>query len=285
MDPDLNSIFSDSNYQLLDFGDGEKLERFGEALVRRETPSVYGTRSLNADWARAELRCKLDGQSRSWEGSADKDWQVQFGKLKFQLKPTPTGQVGVFPEQATNWSWIEQAGLDFAGLKALNLFGYTGGTTMALANRGAEVVHCDSAKSVVSWARANADLSGQAESTIRWLVEDAMTFVQREIKRGNRYDIVVADPPSFGRGPKGELWKIQNDFGMLLDQLNQLTKPQVRMILISCHTPEYNEAELRNMVTKRFGLKRRDGESFTLSIPAINGKQLESGCCFRWYDI
>lgn len=273
-----------NQYRLVDFGENEKLEMFGGTIVRRETPSAIGVKASQADWARAQLSYHSKQNTASWAGQANDDWHLQFGQSCFSLRTTPTGQVGLFPEQAINWSWIDQLPIDISGSKALNLFAYTGGTTLALAHRGAEVVHCDAAKSVVNWARKNADSSGLKEAPIRWIVEDALTFVGREIKRGNRYQIVVADPPSFGRGPGGETWKMERDFERLVDGLSELTGDQTQLILISCHTPEFSHFDLKSAIAGSFGLGSNQGESFELAIPASNGKSLASGQCFRWFN-
>ena len=273
-----------NQYRLVDFGGNEKLEMFGGTIVRRETPSAAGVKASAADWSSAQLSYRSKQNNSSWVGDADDDWHLKFGQSRFSLRTTPTGQVGLFPEQAINWSWIDQLPIDLSGSKALNLFAYTGGTTLALAHRGAEVVHCDAAKSVVNWARKNAASSGLEQAPIRWIVEDALTFVGREIKRGNRYQIVVADPPSFGRGPGGESWKMKRDFQRLVDGLSQLTGDETQMILISCHTPEFSHNDLKSSVSGSFRLGGNPGESFELTIPASNGKSLVSGQCFRWFE-
>lgn len=271
-------------YQLLDFGGNEKLELIGGKIVRRETPSGPGLKTPGAIWNSAELTYKSKHSNPHWDGKPDVDWSMAFGPNRFDLRQTPTGQVGVFPEQAINWRWIEQLPIELSGIKALNLFAYTGGTTLALAQRGAHVVHCDAAKSVVNWARSNAANSGLQDAPIRWIVEDALTFVGREIKRGNKYQIVVADPPSFGRGPGGESWKIQRDLRTLIQGLAQLTGDDARMILISCHTPELDHHDLRSIASKSFRLGDNPSESFELRIPASSGKSLASGQCFRWFN-
>jgi len=273
-----------NQYRLVDFGGNEKLEVFGGAIVRRETPSASGLKAAGVDWSSAQLSYRSKQSSASWTGVAEDDWHLQVGQSRFSLRTTPTGQVGVFPEQAINWSWIDQLPIDLSGSKALNLFAYTGGTTLALAHRGAEVVHCDAAKSVVNWARKNAASSGLHEAPIRWIVEDALTFVEREIKRGNRYQIVVADPPSFGRGPGGESWKMKRDFQRLVDGLGKLTGDETQLILISCHTPEFKHHDLKSSVSRAFPIEVNGGESFELGIPASNGKLLVSGQCFRWFE-
>ena len=176
-------------------------------------------------------------------------------------------------------------------MKAINLFGYTGGTTMALAQRGAAVTHVDAAKSVVNWARENAQQSNLADAPIRWIVEDAVRFLNREIKRGNRYDIVVADPPSFGRGPKNEVWKIQRDLDQLVSLFNQVTEGRCQMLILSCHTPEFTPERLREVVMSEMSIVGGDHRAFQMSIPVsgdgnATSKQkpnrLYSGSCFRW---
>ncbi len=279
--------FDSTQYRLIDFGEEQKLESFGGVVVCRETPSALGIKGDRKVWDTAHLTCGRDGKlinvNRVWEGSGKSDWTTRFGSFEFELRQTPTGQVGIFPEQATNWSWIHNLPMELSGLKALNLFGYTGGSTMALAARGAEVVHCDAAKSVVNWARSNARRSGLENAAIRWIVEDAMTFVRREIKRGNKYHIVVADPPTFGRGPSGESWKIQRDFEKLLIGLSQLTFDQCSMLLFSCHTPEFDHHQLASLVNDTFTVKTNQLESFRLTIPSTSGKVLPSGHCVRWF--
>jgi 23S rRNA (cytosine1962-C5)-methyltransferase len=270
------------NYKLIDFGESEKLESFGGTIVRRETPAAIGLRDNVDLWSCPQLRGKQAGTGYRWIGETPSPWYLDTGSFRLQLKPTPTGQLGVFPEQAENWDWIAHCPLELKDLRALNLFAYTGGTTLALANRGVQVTHVDAAKSVVNWARANSQDSGLNESPIRWIVEDAMTFVQREIKRGNEYDIVVADPPSFGRGPKKELWKIQHDLEDLVDSLSQLASERFKMILLSCHTPGIDHDTLAALVNNAFNFRSGDVENFELSLSTDNGKQLPSGDCVRW---
>lgn len=276
-------MFEPTEYQLLDFGDHEKLESFGGVIVRRQTPSATGKRGRQTRWGEAEVEYVHHNQRLRWQGQPPERWQVRFQNRKFELRLTPTGQLGIFPEQATNWDWISQCTNDLSGAKALNLFGYTGGTTLALADRGAEIVHVDAAKSVVNWARANAKLSGMEKACIRWIVEDALKFVRRELNRGNRYDIVVADPPSFGRGPGGETWKIQRDLPTLLQLLGELTSGRCELVLISCHTPGFEHVKLKSLVEDCFPIDVGAMEHFEMSITASNGRRLPSGSCVRWF--
>jgi 23S rRNA (cytosine1962-C5)-methyltransferase len=277
-------MFDPAEYQLLDFGENEKLESFGGVVVRRETPSALGDRVLSSQWENARIRLDRLNEKLHWTGNSPPDWQVGYQERVFLLRQTPTGQIGVFPEQATNWDWIAQCPGNLSGAKALNLFAYTGGTTLALADRGATVVHLDAAKSVINWAKRNVEHSAMEGASIRWIFEDALTFVQREIKRGNKYDIVVADPPSFGRGPNGETWKIQRDLAELLEGLAQLTDGRCKMFLISCHTIGFDAETLKSLASKAFGRKKNLIESFELSIKASTGRRLPSGSCARWFQ-
>lgn len=269
-------------YELIDFGDNEKLESFAGTIVRRETPSAVGHRNQSHQWNRFDLRGKSDAKGFHWAGQNPDPWRFETGDFRLELRPTPTGQVGVFPEQAVNWKWISEAPLDLNGMRAINLFGYTGASTLALAIRGANVVHVDAAKSVVKWARSNAMDSGLEKAPIRWIVEDAMTFVQREIIRGNTYDIVIADPPSFGRGPKGERWKIQRDIENLIESLALLTAGNCQMMLVSCHTVGIDHHSLEHSARRVFDLGHGRAEAFELSIKSSFEELLPSGSCFRW---
>ena len=276
-------MFSPQQYQLIDFGDGEKLERFGdETLIRRPSPAAdLVPRVGSVDWDQAITFDRTVG----WNIAVDQfECQVEHRGIQFNLATTPTGQVGIFPEQASNWDWIRDSNIDLKGLKAINLFGYTGGTTIALAKAGAEVTHVDAAKTVVSWARENAAESGLQDHPIRWITEDAMRFIQREVKRGRRYDVFVADPPSFGRGPKKEVWKIQRDLGELIGLLDQLCDHRCQLVILSCHTLDFSSDDLARMVRSRFGLKKMVGEELELSIETneTSPRSLPSGDCFRF---
>lgn len=276
------NVMLNQQYELLDFGHNEKLECIGGVVVRRETPSAPGGKANGVEWERPQLRGRVVGEKYTWDGISPSDWCFDAGEFELQLKATPSGQVGVFPEQSVNWQWIKDCPADLEGLKAINLFGYTGATTLSLAKRGVQVVHVDAAKSVVNWARANAQSSGLADSPIRWMVEDALTFVRRELKRGNKYDIIVADPPSFGRGPKGERWKLQRDLCHLIEALSELSRGRCKMLLLSCHTPGIDHRQLRTEVENQFQFQSGSGASFALELRTKANKSLPSGNCFRW---
>ena len=217
---------SSVNYDLVDSGEGEKLERFGEVLMSRPDPQALWPKRLpESEWQKADAYFIRDSDKAEWafRGTVPTEWPIDFGGLKFLIKPTAFKHTGLFPEQSSNWDWmrglIEKAKKDttsadgsVADVEVLNLFGYTGGATLACAQTGAKVVHIDSSKSAVTWARQNAELSGLADKPIRWIVEDARLFVEREIRRERRYDAIIMDPPAFGHGVNDELWKIEAHF-------------------------------------------------------------------------
>lgn len=290
-------------YQLLDFGDGRRLERFGPVVLDRPCPAVAGFNQANpALWQQANARFEGREEERGeWtlRSELPDRWQVAFGHLQFELKRTDFGHVGLFPEQAENWEWLEEQvrcfstaaeasseslatdGTSATGrLRVLNLFAYTGGSTLAAAVAGAEVVHLDAAKNIVAWARRNAALSGLADAPIRWIVEDAMKFAKRELKRGNRYDAVVLDPPSYGHGPHGEVWRLSQHLPRLLALCAELTLGRPAFMLMTCHTPGYDADRLEEMIRDAVG----DGiiTRGRLRIPSAGGGELPSGVGVRW---
>src|SRR5215469_2034541 len=215
-----------SDYQLVDFGRGRKLEQFGAYLLDRPSPAAEGQdRSDPQAWKLATARYdRTAGEHGDWRPVAadapplPERWTARYGPISLELKPTDFGHLGVFPEQAGNWDWIAgQIARAGRRLKVLNLFGYTGASTLAAAAAGAEVVHVDAARNTVDWARRNAEQSGLAPAPIRWIHEDAVTFVRRELKRNNGYDAVILDPPSYGHGAKAQTWKIDQLPALLAD--------------------------------------------------------------------
>ncbi len=276
-------MFESDQYQLLDFGDGTKIERFGNCLIARESPSVEMFEpkvALSEYEVDASYDSRLDERC-SWHGDIEDQWNIKHDQSTFLLKQTPTGQVGVFPEQASNWDWIANHCEKVAGKKAINLFAYTGGSTMALAAAGAKVAHIDSASSVVAWARENAAASGLSDHPVRWIVEDAMKFVQREIKRGNTYDIFVADPPSFGRGAKKLTWQIERDMEDLVELATRLC-PEPTMAILSCHTPTWDASDLEFVMARHFKEQASMIEPVSLSLQTSDGRFLPSGDCARF---
>ena len=276
------------DYELIDFGAGRKLERFGAVVLDRPCPAAEDTAKMQT-WG------PFEATRFAGDRAADGKWQHPFdefvievvsaaGNSKLQLAPLPSGQIGVFPEQLANWQWIaEQCRRSKQPLRLLNLFAYTGGSTLAAAQGGAAVTHVDAAKSMVTRARANADLSGLSDRPIRWIVEDALKFCQREVKRGNQYDAVILDPPSYGHGPKGEAWSIKRDLLPLLELCGKLTADRRAFALCTCHTPGIGAAELSAYLSD--GLLGHCGQPpqvGTLYLQTRDGRRLPSGNFARW---
>jgi 23S rRNA (cytosine1962-C5)-methyltransferase len=288
------SSASSGEYELLDFGDGRKLERFSSVVLDRPSPAAEGLRKARPElWSIATAR--FDGRAGEgvWVPQSVKwlpdDWIFEYDRvasLKLSLDALPSGQVGVFPEQRENWDWIaRQVAKPQAhgrAIQVLNLFSYTGGSTLAAA-AGAEVVHVDAARSIVDRARQNAALSGLAERPIRWIVEDAMKFCRREVKRGNRYDAVILDPPTYGHGPKGEPWKIGENLLPLLELCGELTSEHRAFVLVTCHSPGIGLAELSAYLSEGiFGHCGQPQKSGELYLETADGRRLESGIYARW---
>ncbi|MEM9985762.1 MAG: class I SAM-dependent methyltransferase, partial [Bacteroidota bacterium] len=230
------------DYELLDSGAGEKLERFGSYILRRPEPQAVWQRLLSdGEWESFQARYLPDGShSGNWDrkGKMPDQWYVHYRyqgmKLKFRLGLTGFKHVGIFPEQAVNWQYIYEASKKRKGAKVLNLFAYTGGASLAAKAGGADVIHCDSIKNVVSWANANMQASKLQD--IRWLVEDAFKFVQREAKRGNRYQGIILDPPAYGHGPKGERWQIEEMIDELMRNVAQILDPKTHFLVLNSYS-------------------------------------------------
>lgn len=274
------------DYELLDFGAGRKLERFGQIVLDRPCPTAEGLVQANPQvWSAADVyRFAGDRAANGRWRRKFEEFTIPSGGSFFELTPLPSGQIGLFPEQLQNWKWIaKQCRRVEPPIRVLNLFAYTGGSTLAAATAGAEVTHVDAAKSMVARARKNAERSGLAESPIRWIVEDALKFCRREVKRGNTYDAVILDPPSYGHGPKGEAWSIKRDLLPLLELCGQLTEANRQFVLCTCHTPGIGAAELSAYVSE--GLIGHCGQPpsvGTLYLKTTAGRKLESGNFARW---
>mgnify|MGYP000846059172 FL=1 len=279
------------NFQLLDFGHGRRLERFGSVVLDRPCPAADLCAPASPQrWQEADARFEGRNEEKGqWTDRREVPprWNVTFGHLRFELKRTDFGHLGVFPEQADNWQWLANclpppSPAAAAPKKILNLFAYTGGSTLAAALAGAEVVHVDAARNVVAWARRNAELSGLADAPIRWIGEDALKFVKRELKRGNRYDGVILDPPSYGHGPRGEVWRLSKHLPRLLGMCAELVDSRPVLLLLTCHTPGYNTKVLQEMIEEHFGSLPGRFETGQLSLRSANDRQLPSGVFVRY---
>ena len=275
------------DYEVLDTSGGEKLERWGEYLLVRPDPQVIwntpkelpGWRKMNGHYHRSS---KGGGE---WEFfDLPKQWEIAYKELRFNLKPFSFKHTGLFPEQAVNWDWfsdkIRNAGRP---VKVLNLFAYTGGATLAAAAAGAAVTHVDASKGMVNWAKENARSSGLEAAPIRWLVDDCMKFVEREIRRGNHYDGIIMDPPSYGRGPKGEIWKIEDSIYDFIQLCTKILSDDPLFFLVNSYTTGLAPAVLTYMLSTE--LKRFGGhvDSQEIGLPVTKtGLVLPCGASGRW---
>ncbi len=228
------------DYALLDSGDGKSLERFGRYTLIRPRPQAVWPRSLPSEWKKANATLIEEKQEYGgkWNilNPMDKSWTINYKDLKFQLQLGSSRHVGIFPEQATHWDWMRsQIEASKTPLRVLNLFGYTGATTVAAAASGAEVTHVDSSKHAVSWANLNVKLSGLKDKPIRWVVEDTLKFIKREARRGNTYHGIVMDPPKFGRGSSGEVWDFFKKTPELIEACKDILAPDARFIIMTAY--------------------------------------------------
>ncbi|MBR3753879.1 MAG: class I SAM-dependent methyltransferase [Clostridia bacterium] len=249
-------------YELLDCTNGERLERWGDIILIRPDPQViWKTGRRHPLWRKANARYnRSQSGGGHWEllGKLPDRWEIAYGDLKFNIKTMGFKHTGLFPEQAANWDlareMIESADRP---LKVLNLFAYTGGATVAALKSGAHVTHVDASKGMVQWAKENAVSSGVADAPVRWLVDDCIKFVQREIRRGNKYDIIIMDPPSYGRGPGGEVWKLEDEVYGFVELCEQLLSDNAVAILINSYTtglsPSVMEYILGSTVVPKHG--------------------------------
>jgi 23S rRNA (cytosine1962-C5)-methyltransferase len=287
-------MLDSTQYQLLDFGDGRRLERFGAVVLDRPCPAAEADRpAAPLLWSAADARFeRLEAEQGRWilRGDPPRRWTIAHGRMTLELKRTDFGHVGLFPEQAENWDWIAQQVRHSRpgaaeSVKVLNLFAHTGGSTLAAAAAGAAVTHVDAARNIVTWARGNAELSALADAPIRWIAEDVVKFVQREVRRGNRYDAVILDPPSYGHGTHGEAWRLAADLPRLLALCAELTAPRPRFVLLTCHTPGLSAARLRELLATSFGTASSvHVDAAPLALVASTARALPSGVVARWGD-
>ena len=286
------------DYEVIDCSCGEKLERWSKYILLRPDPQViWDTPKTNKNWK------KLNGHyHRSKKGGGEweffdlpQEWTINYSlpinkELTFHLKPFSFKHTGLFPEQAANWDWFSKKIYDAKksgrDVKVLNLFAYTGGATLAAAAAGAAVTHVDASKGMVTWAKENAVSSGLGDAPIRWLVDDCVKFVEREIRRGNHYDAIIMDPPSYGRGPKGEIWKIEESVYPLVQLCAKLLTDKPLFFLINSYTTGLQPAVLTYMISTAF--KKFDGKvtASEIGLPvSSNGLVLPCGASGRFESI
>jgi 23S rRNA (cytosine1962-C5)-methyltransferase len=275
-------------YELLDSGEGYKLERFGEITLSRPDPEALWEKKLDKKvWQNADAEFVRSGKSGDWKSKnpLPKSWNIELGGFTFSLKPNSFKHVGIFPEQSENWKWIEEtiSKSKIKSPKVLNLFAYTGGATLAALRAGAEVVHVDASKQAIEWTKENVKLSGLEEKSVRYIIDDAVAFLKREVRRGNTYDAIIMDPPAFGRGPKNEEWKIEKDFSELISLTFSLISTNPIFFLVNGYTAGYSGIGYRNSLlplVEKFGGEIEHGE---LVIAEKSGKRfLPAGIFARW---
>lgn len=275
------------DYEVLDTSSGEKLERWGDYFLVRPDPQVlWDTPKKLRQWKKPNghyhRSSKGGGQ---WEFfDLPKIWDIQYKDLKFHLQPFSFKHTGLFPEQAVNWDWFsDKIRKAKKPVKVLNLFAYTGGATLAAAAAGASVTHVDASKGMVNWAKENAQLSGLREKPIRWLVDDCVKFVEREIRRGNHYDAIIMDPPSYGRGPKGEIWKIEDAIHPLVKLCTKILSDDPLFFLINSYTTGLAPAVLTYMLATEMKKYKGHVDSQEIGLPVkSNGLVLPCGASGRW---
>lgn len=275
------------NYELIDCGDERRLERFGQMILDRPAPQAYHPKRLEDEvWQSAHAYYdRNDPKNPHWLdlSAFPNNWQMQINDLTFELRPSINNQVGVFPEQQTNWQWLrERLQNNSRPTKVLNAFAYTGVASLMASAAGphVEVCHLDAAKASVAWAKRNAELCGLPHAKIRWIVDDVLKFLHREIKRGQKYDAFILDPPAFGRSAS-VLWKLERDLPLLLECVNALMSDNPNFVILSCHSPDLTSEQLANQLEQLNAFRGRRAESLDLTIPSTNGNSLPSSICGR----
>ncbi len=267
------------DYELLDSGDGRKLERFGKYVLARPcSQALWRPQLPSSRWAAADASFdREDGNRWHGRGNLPKEWKISTAGIAFRLGGTDFGHLGIFPEQREQWRWIRTAGAK----NVLNLFAYSGGSTMAAALGGASVCHLDASKGMVEWAKTNASLNGLSESPIRWIVDDAHKFMRRELRRGRSYDGIILDPPTFGRGAGGEMYKIERDLKETLSLVKDLLSDNPRYVLFSSHTPGLSPVAASNILSQLFPAARVESGEMLLGDAGRNVFQTPSGIYCR----
>jgi 23S rRNA (cytosine1962-C5)-methyltransferase len=264
-------------YNLIDSGEGRKLEQFGPYIIDRPaSQAVWPKRLPHLTWKQADARLVREGEGSRWEWNRlPENFEMTFQGIKFGLRATDFGHLGVFPEHGQLWEWAKEK--LSPGTTLLNLFAYSGGMTLAAAKVGAQVCHLDASKGMVSWARENAAINHLEKAPIRWIIDDVTKFLRREITRGRRYDAIILDPPTFGRGAQGELFKIEEDVVPLLQLCKELLSEKPLFVVLSCHTPGFTPLVLSHLLQEVIGCQKiENGELF------LPGElPLPSGCYAR----
>lgn len=271
------------DFEVLDAGEGMKLERWGDYLLARPDPQVIWPKAKPGLWGQADAvyaRSAAGGGAWAFKKPLPERWEIAYRDLRFYVRPTGFKHTGLFPEQAGNWDWMRARVEGRPGARVLNLFAYTGGATLALSMSGAKVTHVDAARGMVAWARENRGLTGAPEDGCRYIVEDAKAFVRRELRRGSRYDGILMDPPSYGRGPGGEVWKLEDELFPLAELCAGLLSEEPLFFLINGYTTGFQPAVLGNILRRALPEGALDAQE--LCLPVASGGVLPAGATGRW---
>ena len=280
------------DYKIIDMADGQKLEKWGDVILSRPDPQiVWKNKSYPEEWKKANAiysRSKTGGGSWEYKKKVPSAWQIKYKDLTFNIKPMGFKHTGLFPEQAVNWDWmIDKIKKSKREIKVLNLFAYTGGATVACLSAGASVCHVDSSKGMVTWAKENVVSSGLAEKKVRYIVDDVVKFVNREIRRGNKYDAIIMDPPSYGRGANGEVWQFESSIYDLVELCTKVLSDNPLFFLINSYTTGISSTVLANIlnltVSKKYKGKVKSGE---IGLPMEKSSLiLPAGIYGRWEEV
>ena len=275
------------DYELLDTGQGERLERWGSAVVRRPDPQIIWPRGASAEvWAKAAavFEPAVKGERGIWKfyQALPAPWTVSFLGVKFLLKPKPFKHTGLFAEQASNWNWMKERLKAGGKAKILNLFAYTGGATMVLAKAGCEVTHVDASKPAITWANENHQLNALPKESVRWILDDAVKFVKREVKRGVKYDGILMDPPAFGHGPTGKVWKFNEHLPGLLVECVKLLSSDARFLLVNGYATNSSALALGNLMEEAIAGRLGWVEAGELCLRQTSGRLISTGTFSRW---
>ena len=286
---DILTTEKSKDYELVDSGLGEKLERYGDVVLSRPDPQAIWSKSLSeSEWNKANAVFNRAGTAGKWRVSekVKKNWNVTLDDLTFQLQLLPSKHVGLFPEQSAQWKWlgekIEARIKKQEKIKVLNLFGYTGGASLACAKAGAEVCHVDSSEFAVDLANINMKLSGLVDKKIRFIVDDVRKFVEREIKRGNKYDVIILDPPVYGKGAKGEVWKIEEDLFLLLSRIKSVLSDDPVAIVLNGYASGFSSTTYRHLLESTLELKGKYSNGELAIKETSAGRLLSCGIFARW---
>ncbi len=279
------------DYEIMDASDGKKLERWGNVVLNRPDPQIiWSGNEESSVWKKADAiyhRSKSGGGQWQYFNDIPEAWQIKYKHLTFNVKPMGFKHTGLFPEQAVNWDFMYDAiKSQNRKISVLNLFAYTGGATVSCASAGAKVVHVDAAKGMVQWAKENAVSSGLADAPIRYIVDDCVKFVEREIRRGNKYDAIIMDPPSYGRGPKGEIWKFEDELHGLVSKCTQILSDKPLFFIVNSYTTGISHTVVGNLITMT--LKTKFGGTVTsdeIGLPIQSSDLvLPCGATTRWFN-